>query len=351
MSSIIVRVQTKVGVWRLKNIPLDCSFGQLKQRIEAEHLVPIAQQTLSKDILGKQPHNDQQTLRSAGARNGFKIFFSSDADFGAAGGKGVKTGIDKNGNVVLRVAEDNKRGFRPGLLPLSNIKKTWGISEIDAINSQYTYEFKEPVKLECDTCVMEPQAADLFVTYARQTKFKPRVAFLYGRYKEEGDGRTTVVHAFYEPPQQTDEFGAIEVLPETAESQQRLDSVTNGLQLQKVGCMFCHPFRDRKFKMSSIEALFAAEQQLEACNGNFNEKPNRFVTIVASETEDGQADFQAYQMTRQCMEMVAKGMLLWGLENQFECDIHEMFTALTVKHNKEKTRVRISLRDVRVGSV
>ena len=299
----------------------------------------------------------------------------------------------------------------------------------------------------------------------------------YGRYNP-ADGSTTEVHAVYEPPQSVDEFGAIEVHPEDADAQARVDAVADGLHLTKVGVMFCHPYRATKSAMSSMEVLFAAEQQLQSCDGDIDAAPNRFVTVVVRQTEDGMADFQAcvracvracapggggrgggvggvhfaplslrlfkrvvstallhaaadqhtaarhvslffcaivgvggtsplpagahlkrtptrshalahthprapthpytytpflfrgggcaggwcwrwrlrwattntttiaatatthrYQVTRQCMEMVAKGMLLWGMDDPYQCDIHEMFTAITVKHNKEKTRV------------
>lgn len=336
--TIVVRVQTKVGTWRLSDIPLSCTISQLKERIAAEYAVPADHQRISSDIRGKEEIPDSTSLKDLNARNGHRVFFSSDVEFGAGGGTGVKTGVDKNGNLVLKPADTAKRGFRPGLLPLSNIKRSWGIGEMEALDAQYTYEFKDPLKLECETCVMETQAADIFTTYAKQTKFAPRAAFLYGRYSE--DGSSTEVHAIYEPPQSVDEFGAIEVHDEAPDAQLRVDAVARGLCLTKVGVMFCHAYRKTKTAMSSMEVLFAAEQQLESCDGDIDATPNRFVTVVVRQTEEGLADFQAFQVTRQCMEMVAKGMLLWGMEDPYQCDIHEMFTALTVKHNKEKTRVR-----------
>jgi hypothetical protein len=114
----------------------------------------------------------------------------------------------------------------------------------------------------------------------------------YGRYNP-ADGSTTEVHAVYEPPQSVDEFGAIEVHPEDADAQARVDAVADGLHLTKVGVMFCHPYRATKSAMSSMEVLFAAEQQLQSCDGDIDAAPNRFVTVVVRQTEDGMADFQA----------------------------------------------------------
>ena len=334
---IIVRVQTRVGVWRIEQIPLATSFGQLKERIAAEYSVPEDKQRICSDFRGKSEIKDETTFTDLHARNGHKVFFFTDVEIGAGGGTGVKTTVDKNGNLVLKTAGTEKRGFRPGLLPLSNIKRSWKISEMDQLDSQYTYEFKEPVKLECENCVMESNVAIHFITYVKQSNFAPRVAFLYGRYDDANN--STIVHASYEPPQKVDEFGALEVLPEEPDAQTRLDAVVNGLGLEKVGCMFCHPMREGKHPMNSIELLFAVEQQLESCGGDIEKKPNRFVTMVVQQREDNTGDFQPYQITRQGMEMVAKGMLLWGIDNPYHCDIHEMFTAITVKHNKEKTRV------------
>ena len=335
--TIVVRVQTKVGTWRLNDISTACTIAQVKERIAAEHGVPVAQQHVFKDMRCSDLAKDNETLKDLHARNGHRLFFKSDAEFGAGGGGGVKPVIDKSGNVVLKTSGTSKRGFRPGLLPLSNIKRSWKISELDALDSQYTYEFKEPVKLECELCYMDATVAQIFTTFAKSTKFAPRAAFLYGRYGS--DGVSTEVHAIYEPPQKVDEFGAIEIVEEDTDAQRRIEAAAVGLQLQKVGIMFCHGYRKTKSAMSSIEALFAAEQQLASCDGDIEAKPNRFVTVVVRETEDGLADFQAYQMTRQCMEMVAKGMLLWGMDDPYICDIDEMFTAYTVKQNKEKTRV------------
>ena len=178
--TIVVRVQTKVGTWRLDGIPTVSTIAQLKERIAAEHAVPVDRQRICSDFKNSVVLADRATLQSLGACNGHKVFFSSDGvDFGAGGGAGVKTGVDSKGNIILKPAGDEKRGFRPGLLPLSNIKRSWGVGELEELDAQYTYEFKQPVRLECETCVMEAVAAELFTTYVKKTNFAPRAAFLY----------------------------------------------------------------------------------------------------------------------------------------------------------------------------
>ena len=79
-----------------------------------------------------------------------------------------------------------------------------------------------------------------------------------------------------------------------------------------------------RFHFSGAEAIFAAEQQLLAADGVADAL---FVTVKVSLDEEGRPQAEAYQVTKQCMEMAAEGALLVG-PNLGACLVHPTFTAI-----------------------
>ena len=82
-----------------------------------------------------------------------------------------------------------------------------------------------------------------------------------------------------------------------------------------------HEFR---FYFSGPEVIFAAEQQLESAGG-VEDTP--FVTVKVTIDENGQSTVEAFQMSKQCMEMVAEGVLQPSV-NLGSCDVNNTFTAI-----------------------
>eukprot|EP00957_Ditylum_brightwellii_P187234 14259959-Ditylum_brightwellii.AAC.1 len=68
----------------------------------------------------------------------------------------------------------------------------------------------------------------------------------------------------------------------------------------------------------------AAELQLEAADG-VEQTP--FVTVKVTVGDDGNVSFEAFQVSRQCMEMVAEQALEVGPNPGF-CYVNETFTAI-----------------------
>ena len=150
-----------------------------------------------------------------------------------------------------------------------------------------------------------------------------------------------VVEAIYEPPQQVDSDAAEGfVIPESAEDEEELvNNIAEMLGLQKVGWILGHEPREAGYVMSSAEVLLAAEQQLEAAGG-VQETP--FVTVMVSpKADDGTVAVEAFQVSQQCMAMVAEEALQVNPNGDLKsCLVNETFTA--IQEGKESKTVENS---------
>ena len=61
-SAFMVRVSSKAGTWRVAGMSGSDFLFQLKQRVEAEHGVAVAEQRFSRDRGGKEDLDDRATL-------------------------------------------------------------------------------------------------------------------------------------------------------------------------------------------------------------------------------------------------------------------------------------------------
>lgn len=97
---------------------------------------------------------------------------------------------------------------------------------------------------------------------------------------------------------------------ETEEAEKEMENVEEiaGLfGLKKVGWIFGHPPREEGFIFSGEEILTAAELQLEAADGV---EDTTFVTVKVTVDSDGQAEFNAFTLSKQAME-VRIGENIW----------------------------------------
>lgn len=296
--------------------------------------------------------------------------------------KHSKRVIGADGSIQL-VAVDNphlaKAGFRDGMLPLRDMKMQWTLQEFMDMDDQFVFK----IKRQTDRWVgeggvsLDQKSADGFQRYLRNFAFqRQRFGLLYGRYvdeeeiEEEGDGKkkkpkvsrgTTlsgdvvlesiddmarspsdtptepkkrnkkvIVEAIYEPPQQPDPTSpeGYTLLDDPLEP--HVETLAEHLNLRRVGWIFGHPPREDGFQLSSSEILTAAELQLEDADG-VEETP--FVTLkvtqgkVGEDGSGGDVSFEAFQVSRQCMAMVAEGALEVGEEPGL-CYVGKTFTAL-----------------------
>jgi nuclear protein localization family protein 4 len=147
-------------------------------------------------------------------------------------------------------------------------------------------------------------------------------------YKEPEEkkqkNKQVVVEAIYEPPQRPDSTAAegFEMLDDPDE--ENVEALSQMLGLTKVGWIVGHPPREKGFQLSNAEVIMAAELQLESAGGI---EPTPFVTVRVTVDDDGNVVVEAFQVSLQCMEMVAEEALEVGPNPGF-CYVNETFTAI-----------------------
>ena len=291
-----------------------------------------------------------------------------DSPEGAATDANTSGGVTKrvisaDGSIKLIHAEGastsaaDERGFRKGQLALRDMKMAWTLAEFTAMDDSYNFKIKrqEESFVGEGGVRLESGAVDDFQSYLRRFSFmQQRFGWLYGRFEEDAPekedekmeedkpsgwgarvykepeaksvkkNKQVVIEAIYEPPQRPDPSAAegFEMLDDPDE--ERVEALSNMLGLTKVGWIVGHPPREKGFQLSNAEVIMAAELQLECAGGI---EPTPFVTIRVTVDDDGNVVVEAFQVSLQCMEMVAEEALEVGPNPGF-CYVNETFTAI-----------------------
>jgi nuclear protein localization family protein 4 len=260
----------------------------------------------------------------------------------------------------------DRNAVRPGLMSLRSRKLHWTMDELMQIEAGYTFKIQRQPKAICQGVSLDRTMCNDFQQYVRQIGFGKtrRCAWLYGRYVEHlekskvdeetgpavdsfgrplkvrvrpagyGGQKTTQVQVdcSYEPPQRcTTE--TMELLDDPNE--ELVQSVATSLGLIRVGFMYSHPGpREDGHHFSANEVIMCAENQLLAGDEDMQ---SPFVTVKVTLNENNESDFQAYQLSRQCLELVAEGALLYDPAEPRGCLIHDTFSCLV--EAKEVSRV------------
>ena len=280
-----------------------------------------------------------------------------------SGSSNTKRIIDKDGSIKLVHAEPSSslpsvdRGFRKGLLPLRDMKMAWTLHEFNAMDEKYNFKIKrqEASFVGKGGVFLDSSAVDDFQSHLRKFQFRrQRFGYLYGTFVDEeeeepekpasthraapwgartGDGENAkkrkknskvVVEAIYEPPQEADPDAAEGFVLLEDPMERNVESLAEMLGLTKVGWIVGHPPREEGFQLSAAEVIMAAELQLEAAGGV---EPTPFVTVRVTVGDDGNVVVEAFQVSLQCMEMVAEEALDVGPNPGF-CYVNETFTAI-----------------------
>eukprot|EP00560_Eucampia_antarctica_P006347 CAMPEP_0197825444 /NCGR_PEP_ID=MMETSP1437-20131217/2527_1 /TAXON_ID=49252 ORGANISM="Eucampia antarctica, Strain CCMP1452" /NCGR_SAMPLE_ID=MMETSP1437 /ASSEMBLY_ACC=CAM_ASM_001096 /LENGTH=479 /DNA_ID=CAMNT_0043425443 /DNA_START=155 /DNA_END=1594 /DNA_ORIENTATION=+ len=242
---------------------------------------------------------------------------------------------------------NGNRGFRKGMAALRDMKMQWTLQEFVDMDERFVFKIKRQeecwianergVSLDSDSC-------NDFQSYLRKFNFqRNRFAFLYGRFvdfdedddtKDSKDAKKRViVEAIYEPPQEPDSDTPEGFIQKDDPMEENVEKIAQMIGLQRVGWILGHPPRVKGFQMSAAEVIMAAELQIEAADGV---EPTPFVTVKATLGDDGNVSFEAFQVSRQCMEMVAEGAISVG-ENPGFCAVSDTFTA--IQEGKESKTV------------
>ena len=329
---MILRIRTKAGTWRLEVEGPQTTIQAVKQLIEQQKNVQAAQQTLSKDPKGDKPLDDAATLQQCRlGDNGSMVHLivgeavalpppPQKEDRGIKGAARVKIGAD--GKITATEYDDycSSKGFRPGQAALGDIKKAWTLTDFLEMDDQFNFKIKRQEKAFCHGVSLDSNACVSFQAYVQQLGWRrQRVGYLYGSFDDE---KNVTVEAIYEPPQEASERGFELLEDDRAEDVAALAAL---LGLQRVGWIVACPPREEGFILSGEEVITAALEQLEAADG-VNETP--FVTVRVSVAETGEASFEAYQVSKQCMAMVAEGALAPDEDNLTSVLVHETYTAI-----------------------
>ena len=364
---MLIRVRSNVGVWRVDGLnEATATTADVLAGIQSRRPNVVYETPLSSDPACTARLDTTRTLSQQGFRHGSMIYCRVDpattVDIAAAApaalagdddptvgdaaitstnttSKGnnannmnMKRIIDKDGCIKLipsnevRSAGDD-RGFRKGMLPLRDIKMAWTLNEFVAMDSQFEFKIKRQESAICKQVSLDIPSITDFQSYLQRFQFqRKRFGFLYGTYLETGDDgeRKARVEAIYEPPQEPD--------PDAAEGFEQLEDplgetveqIAALCGLKRVGWIFGHAPRQKGLVLTSAEVIMAAELQLEAAGGV---EETSFVTVKVTTGDDGNVSVEAFQVSQQCMAMVAEEALEIGADQSL-CYVNDTFTAI-----------------------
>lgn len=187
-----------------------------------------------------------------------------------------------------------------------------------------------------------PQIVDEFLAYWRATGSQ-RAGYLFGRYEryilkvlynELDDnillfpsrfpqtplGIKAVVVAIYEPPQECSR-DHIRLIPD--ENEGRIEEISKGLGLQRIGWIFTDLVSDSKGVKHTrkIDTHFLSSQECIMAGFLQNKFPNatkmassgkhgsKFVTVVVTGNAEREVHMEGYQVSNQCMALVRENIL------------------------------------------
>eukprot|EP00558_Chaetoceros_sp_UNC1202_P000762 CAMPEP_0197256092 /NCGR_PEP_ID=MMETSP1429-20130617/74187_1 /TAXON_ID=49237 /ORGANISM="Chaetoceros sp., Strain UNC1202" /LENGTH=414 /DNA_ID=CAMNT_0042719557 /DNA_START=1 /DNA_END=1245 /DNA_ORIENTATION=+ len=271
--------------------------------------------------------------------------------------KHMKRIIKPDGSIQLvhdpeAVSADS--AFRKGMMPLKDIKNHWTLQEFMDMDNQFIFKIQQQKErwIGEGGVSLDQDSADAFQSYLRTFTFqRQRFGYLYGKFidAEENEedkkpkkemlfgtelpdseikyvnkNQQVLVEAIYEPPQEADPNDPEGFIALDDPLEDQVERLANMLGLQKVGWIYGHPPREKGFQMSAAEVVMAAELQIECAKGV---KETPFVTVKVTAGDDGNVSFEAFQVSQQCMEMVAEEALEVG-ENPGFCYVNDTFTAI-----------------------
>ncbi len=337
MSKIVIRIRTQIGTWRLSDVSLSDTVDRLRQRLSAEHKVDMEDRNFFFDAKCTDPLPCGATVSELRLQNGHMLYTTVDAEktgIHEASATGKK--ITKEGNIVAQDIESvfNSKGFRPGMQPLSSMKKHWTLGEYVALDEQFEYNLKAEKEFHFEIVSVDKSAINSFQMYVRNFDFRiMRVGYLYGRVLED---KTVKVECIYEPPQDTTDTSFTLLSDPKADA---VEAIADMLGMKKVGWIFAHPPREKGFFFSGPEVLFTAEQQLEFAQGI---EESTFATIRVTVGEDGLSEVEAYQVTKQCMELTAEGVI--GVSaNLGNVSVNPTFTCLVERRSVKEIPINYFL--------
>lgn len=175
MSTVTLRVRSQIGTWRLGNVSLSDDFRVIRERLQKEHNAVFRTNSLSMDASRTVILTDEMTVREVGLRNGDMLYADVDeAKIGAHEQTTLKKKITKDGQIMVQdvSAELQQNGFRPGMLPLRDMKMKWTLAEFMSLDSQFTYKISAQEKSICTLATLDSSSVNAFQSYMRRLDFR-----------------------------------------------------------------------------------------------------------------------------------------------------------------------------------
>jgi len=301
--ALLLRVRTKDGTERLQ-APAGCTLSSLRQLIEQKFGVPVGQQALARaeqsgPVARKgaplTPAEDAQALSGLGLANGDMLFLDYSMER-----ENQAQYVEKDPfSTLVKEGELRQQG-----------KSQWTLSNFLDYRSSKEFVLGAPPEPHTKYVQIDAAATQKLMSFMMLTNFgSKRVGWLYGRWvTDEASGEAGVqVHAIYEPAQ--DCTADTITLQDDAAADAKVERVASMLGLTRVGVAIAHPAREYVF---SVDELILASQAQAAAMQADPENGKHFITMKARpvlETEtqiDGSATVEAYQVTDQCVELVAR---------------------------------------------
>ncbi|KAL4177662.1 hypothetical protein KRP22_002592 [Phytophthora ramorum] len=318
---MLVRVRSKNGTWRVGDLSPSSTIADIKRWVFEQHSLAPQQQQLALDQHGAQKTTDTQTLRELRVGHGDMLFLDYDGETVATGGV-VGTKINADGTLTRVAYHDraDKQSFRPGMKSLRDMKMHWTLGEFMRMDAQFEFKISAQKEPQVAKVHLDGASCNDFQAYLRQFAFQQsRCGWLYGSV--DAETKEVTVEFIYEPPQEGNPYG-FEVLDDP--DADKVDAVAEALGFEKVGWVFSHPPReDEDFHFSAREVLLAAQLQADAGG-----KESLFLTLKVTLDKEGQASFEAFQVSDQCVEMFAAGVLAENEQNPKACAVNDTFTVL-----------------------
>lgn len=344
--------------------PQRTTLAQLKHLVEQCTQVPANQMLISLHPLSApsddpasqqqrqqmQMQNDTQTLAQCGiTQHGQMVYMWYDKNT-------VSSKQDRElEEQKKRMEEEFGSWDNIDKLGLRHRQKNWTMAEYMKLVEQVKVVIKHQKNSVCSRVNLDSAAAHHFQLFLRQIGFsRQRIGYLIGTVQpgkkpeesssdDESDGETSgkkseedqnenneeqdykEIHAsaIYEPPQ-VNEGEPVEFCELENEQESRtVDEIAHLLGMQRVGWIVTHE-DVRDYPLSAKEIIRAAE--LQAKYGD------HFVTLSLFRNEEGESEFEAFQVSKQCVELFKRGML-----KPHESDPEIVITTKPVEIQRKKT--------------
>ncbi|ETV74084.1 hypothetical protein H257_11390 [Aphanomyces astaci] len=318
---MLIRLRSKAGTWRVPDLTSASTILDVKKWVEHEYAIVVARQHVSRDPKG-DGLADTTTLRSLQVGHGDMLHLDFDGDAISTGGV-VHRKINADGTLTHATYDTRlgKTGFRPGMKALRDMKMHWTLGEFMEMDSEFEFKIKAQKTAHCNAVRLDAASCNGFQSYLRNFAFQQcRCGWLYGTVGADG---VVTVECIYEPPQEGNLHG-FEVMDDPHAD--KADVVAAALGWSKVGWIFSHPPREEAdFHFSSREILLASQLQCDDAAGGAS---SPFVSVKVTVDATGQASFEAFQVSDQCMEMFSAGALVPVEAIPTVMGVHETFTAM-----------------------